>query len=328
MSPPRPVSSAPGGWAGAVPLLQPLALSAATRRAVAGHDGLLTRTRAAAAAASGLQSPELARVQRVRPRTLLAIAALTGAFYYLLPKLAQVGSSWHALQSAHWIWLLLVIAFSALTYLASAISMLGSVTVRLPFWPTVLTQGASSFINRVSPANVGGMALNVRYLQKTGVEPSEGVAAVGVNALAGAIVHVILLVIFLRAGPCWCWPGVQAAVGQQAAADLGDPGRRGRPDPGHAPGPEVRGEKAAAVAAVIPGQPVAGGAEPAQAGVAAGGRSSTLAHVGGLVASVAAFGASASIAQVGAVYLIASFIAAAFRPRVAWAPSRPRPSRA
>src|SRR6185295_6201967 len=147
-----------------------LARSAATRRAVAGHDGLLTRTRAAAAAASGLQSPELARVQRVRPRTLLAIAALTGAFYYLLPKLAQVGSSWHALQSAHWIWLPVVIAFSALTYLASAISLLGSVTVRLPFWPTVLTQGASSFINRVSPANVGGMALNVRYLQKTGVE--------------------------------------------------------------------------------------------------------------------------------------------------------------
>src|SRR5205814_8955196 len=112
-------------------------------------------------------------------------------------KLAQVGSSWHALQSAHWIWLPVVIAFSALTYLASAISLLGSVTVRLPFWLTVLTQGASSFINRVSPANVGGMALNLRYLQHTGVEPSVGVASVGVNALAGAIVHAILLVIFL-----------------------------------------------------------------------------------------------------------------------------------
>src|SRR5690349_6249551 len=140
----------------AVPLLQPLALSAATRRAVAGHDGLLARTRAVAAAASGQEPPELARVQRVRPRTLLAIAALTGAFYYLLPKLAQVGSSWHALQSAHWIWLPVVIAFSALTYLASAVSLQGGVTVRLPFWPTVLTQGASSFINRVSPANAAG----------------------------------------------------------------------------------------------------------------------------------------------------------------------------
>ena len=37
----------------------------------------------------------------------------------------------------------------------------------------------------------------------------------------------------------------------------------------------------------------------------------TLAYIGGLVASVAAFGASAGIAQVGAIYLIASLIAAA-----------------
>ena len=88
-----------------MPLLQPLALSAATRKAVAGQDGLLTRTRTAAAAASGQEPQELVRVQRVRPRTLLTIAALAGAFYFLLPQLADVGSSWHALQSANWIWL-------------------------------------------------------------------------------------------------------------------------------------------------------------------------------------------------------------------------------
>ena len=170
----------------AVPLLQPLALSAATRRAVARQDGLLTRTRAAAAAASGQPAPDLARVQRVRPKTLLAIAAATAAFYFVLPQLANVGSDWRAFQSADWIWLPVVIAFSALTYLASAIALLGSVSVRLPFWPTTLAQGASSFVNRVSPSNVGGMALNVRFLQKAGVEPSAGVTAVGVNALAGA----------------------------------------------------------------------------------------------------------------------------------------------
>jgi len=296
----------------AVPLLQPLALSAATRRAVAGHDGLLTRTRTAAAAASGLQSPELARVQRVRPRTLLAIAALTGAFYYLLPKLAQVGSSWHALQSAHWIWLPVVIAFSALTYLASAISMLGSVTVRLPFWPTVLTQGASSFINRVSPANVGGMALNVRYLQKTGVEPSEGVAAVGVNALAGAIVHVILLVIFLSwagrgAGQAFKLPSgsklllilaiLAAVVGLILVT------RQGRKFAVRKLLPSLRSSLASLWRVAR---------SPVRLALLFGGSALvTLAYVGGLVASVAAFGVSASIAQVGAVYLIASFIAAA-----------------
>ena len=51
------------------------------------------QTRAAAAAASGREDTELARIQRVRPRTLLAIAAAAGAYYYLLPQLAKVGSS-------------------------------------------------------------------------------------------------------------------------------------------------------------------------------------------------------------------------------------------
>ena len=86
----------------------------------------------------------------------MTIAALAGAFYFLLPQLAQVGSSWHAIQSAHWVWLPVVIAMSALTYLAGAVSLLGGVPGRVPFWPTVLAQVASSFINRVSPANVGG----------------------------------------------------------------------------------------------------------------------------------------------------------------------------
>jgi glycosyltransferase 2 family protein len=82
------------GVAPAVPLLQPLALSAGTRRAIKRHDGLLTRTRtrSAAAAASGLDTPELVRVQRVRPRNLLTIAALVGVYYILLPQLAKVAT--------------------------------------------------------------------------------------------------------------------------------------------------------------------------------------------------------------------------------------------
>src|SRR5262249_11808041 len=62
--------------AAAGPLLQPWPFPAGTRRAIAHHDGLLAQTRAAAvAAAGGREDQELARIQRVRPRTLLAIAA-------------------------------------------------------------------------------------------------------------------------------------------------------------------------------------------------------------------------------------------------------------
>jgi undecaprenyl-diphosphatase len=254
-------------------------------------------------------------VRRVRPRTLLAIAALTGAFYYLLPKLAQVGSSWHALQSAHWIWLPVVIAFSALTYLASAISLLGSVPMRLPFWPTVLTQGASSFINRVSPANVGGMALNVRYLQKTGVESSAGVAAVGVNALAGAIVHAILLVIFFS----WAGRGLGRAFKLPSSSKLlvilavvaAVVGlimitRQGRRFAARKLLPSLKSSLASLGRVAR---------SPARLALLFGGSALvTLAYIAGLVASVEAFGVSASMAQIGAVYLVSSLIAAASPP--------------
>jgi hypothetical protein len=186
-----------GGVATAVPLLQPLALSAGTRRAIKGQDELLKRTRVAAIAASGDDADQdLARLQRVRPRTLLVIAALAGAFYFLLPQIAQVSGSWHALQHAEWAWLPVVIGLSALTYVASAAALIGSVPGHVPFGPAVLTQGASSFINRVSPANVGGMALNVRFLQKSGTSTPASVAAVGVNSLAGAVMHLVLIVVF------------------------------------------------------------------------------------------------------------------------------------
>jgi glycosyltransferase 2 family protein len=303
------------GVAPAVPLLQPLALSAATRRAVARQDGLLARTRSAAAAASGLGTPELVRVQRVRPRTLLTIAALAGAYYVLLPELAKVGSPWRALESAQWAWVLVAIAFSALTYLASAVGLLGGVSVRVPFWPTVLTQGASSFVNRVSPSNVGGMALNVRFLQRVGVEPSAGVAAVGVNSLAGALVHGVLLVIFFAwagrggAGKVFKLPSSSTllAVLAVAAAVIGIviATRQGRRFAARKILPPLRSSLASL-------RKVA--RSPARLTMVFGGSALvTLAYVGALVASVEAFGGGASIAKIGAVYM-ASAAVAAFTP--------------
>src|SRR5215469_8059033 len=301
------------GVKGAVPLLQPLALSAGTRRVVKQQDGLLTRTRSTAAAASGLESPELVRVQRVRPRHLLAIAALVGAYYILLPQLAKVGNPLPALESAQWAWVLVAIGFSALTYLASAIGLLGGVSVGVPFWPTVLTQGASSYVNRVSPSNVGGMALNVRFLQKAGVEPTAGVAAVGVNSLAGALVHLVLLVIFFawagqsgaskafKLPPSSTLLAVLAAVGAVIGIVIAT--RQGRNFAARKVLPPLRSSLASLGRVAR---------SPVRLTLLFGGSALvTLANVAGLVASVQAFGGGASIAKIGAVYMAASVVAAA-----------------
>ena len=111
------------------------------------------------------------------------IAVLVGAFYLLLPQLANVGDSFTALRHANFGWIAICIAMSLLTYIASAVGQAGGVPNRLPVIPNVEAQAASSFVNRVTPANVGGMALNVRFMQKVGVDPPVAVTGIGLNVL-------------------------------------------------------------------------------------------------------------------------------------------------
>jgi uncharacterized membrane protein YbhN (UPF0104 family) len=298
--------------AAAAPLLQPMALSAATRRAIARQKGLLDRTRNTAAAQGSQADIELAKVQRVKLRTLLSIAAASAAFYILLPQLAQAAGSWGAVLHADWAWLAAVIAASALTYVASAVALAGCVAIRLRFWPALATQGASSFINRISPANVGGMALNVRFLQKSGVEPTAGATAVGVNAFVGAVVHLALIVIFFtiagrRLTNAFALPAgsklllILAAVAAVIGLALATrPGRR----------LAARKLLPALQSSVANLGQIA--RRPLKLLMAFGGSALiTLAYIAGLAASTRAFGANDSVAAIGAVYLGAAAIATA-----------------
>ena len=298
--------------AAAVPLLQPLALSSATRRAIRVEPDLLGRTRAAAAAASSAPATELPHLQRVRLKTLLMITAAAGAFYFVLPQLAQVGGSWREFLSADWAWVPLLIVLSAASYLASAVSVLGSVPQRLPLLPTLLSQLASSFANRVSPANIGGMALNVRFLQKSGMEAGPSVAAVGLNSLAGGIVHVGLLVVFFA----WAGSSLAGAFHLPSASKV-------------LLGLAVLAAIVGLLVATRWGRrrvltPVVGAVRsgarslrqvarsPWKVALLVGGSAGvTLAYIGALAVAVHTFGGTASLAEIGAVYLAGSVIAAA-----------------
>jgi undecaprenyl-diphosphatase len=302
----------PEGIAPAVRLLQPLALSVATRRAVKGHEDLLGRTRAAAAASSGEPLDDLARVERVRPRTLLMIAVLTGAFYFLLPQLAQVNGAWRAFKTANFGWVPLMLAMSALTYVGAAIGIMGAVPQRLAFGPAVLAQTASSFVNRVTPASIGGMVLNTRFLVKSGVDPATAVAGVGLNSVAGGIVHVVPLVVF------FVWSG--SALGRAFKVPSGSKaliavalllallgatlltrwGRR------KVLGPVVRAVRSSATNLRKVSK------SPVKLTMLFGGSVLvTFAYICAFGGSVAAFGGSLSVPKIGAVFLGASAVAAA-----------------
>lgn len=100
-----------------------------------------------------------------------------------------------ALGSASWGWLVAGLVASAATYVAAAIAQLGAVGVPLALGRTAAVQLASSFTNRLTPGNLGGMGVNVRFLERSGLDRPDAIGAVAINSVAGAIVHVLGLVV-------------------------------------------------------------------------------------------------------------------------------------
>jgi len=87
----------------------------------------------------------------------------------------------------------------------------GFVPEKLAHLRTFAAQLAAAFATLVSPPTVGAVAVNVRYLQKSGLHPALAAASVGVSQVFAFVVHIGLL--FLTA----------VAAGQQADIHFAPP---------------------------------------------------------------------------------------------------------
>ncbi|MGW5070773.1 lysylphosphatidylglycerol synthase transmembrane domain-containing protein, partial [Streptomyces cyaneofuscatus] len=142
------------------------------------------------------QAPvEPVRLERIKPRTLFSFIAGAIAAYFLISQVTQADFG-VLVEQAEWGWVAAALGFSALSYVAAAMSLLGFVPERVPFLKTVQAQVAGSFVKIVAPAAVGGVALNTRFLQRAGVRPGLAVASVGASQLFGLGCHILLLALF------------------------------------------------------------------------------------------------------------------------------------
>ncbi|EHN75978.1 membrane protein [Streptomyces sp. NRRL WC-3753] len=142
------------------------------------------------------QAPvEPARLERVRPRTLISFIAGAIGAYFLLTQLTHIEFG-PLISNAQWGWVAAAVLFSAASYVAAAMALLGFVPERVPFLRTVAAQVAGSFVKIVAPAAVGGVALNTRFLQRAGVRPGLAVASVGASQLFGLGCHILMLLSF------------------------------------------------------------------------------------------------------------------------------------
>jgi len=179
----------------ALPVVQSVAMGASTRTALREHKGLLrgVRERVLELAPEGEPSAPV-ELRRLTPRTLVTVVGGGIAAYLLLTQLAQVNLG-QVLGSAQWGWALGVLGFTTLTIAGASLVITGAVTARLSFVRTYLTQLAVAFSGLVAPSAIGNIALNMRYLQKAGVDPAVAAGSVGLAQLAQFSSYFVLLLL-------------------------------------------------------------------------------------------------------------------------------------
>ncbi|WP_040492299.1 lysylphosphatidylglycerol synthase transmembrane domain-containing protein [Ilumatobacter nonamiensis] len=296
----------------ALPRLQAKALSGATQTALKQHPGLLEDLQRQVIDRCGVEQVEFVALERANRKTILMVVVLALATYFLFPQLADLPGIVDQVEDANWGWTPLIILASAFTYVGAAMGIAGSIPDRLPGGPLFMASVASSFASKLAPAGLGGMALNVRFLQKQGVDRAVAVSGVGLNTVGGIVGHVTLIGVFLVwAGrdafgsfslpdPKWFVVGL-AIIAAMFLIGIAIPGTR-----------RMMSEKLLPVLA----RAFDGVGEvlrrPSKTILLLGGSTLlTLAYLTTLYLSIAAFGGGLPFATVGAVYLVGSAVAQA-----------------
>lgn len=180
--------------AAVLPLLQPPGLPHRLRSEVRRTDReLLSRLRRHLTTIAPEAPAEPARLERMRPRTIVSVVVATAVGLVLVYQLAGVDLA--TIGDADPGWALLAFAMATLCMLAAAMVLVGFVPSPLPWWRTVMVQYAASFVRIAAPAGLGSIAINSRFVIKTGVPTSLALSAVGLTQLVGFLIHVPLLLV-------------------------------------------------------------------------------------------------------------------------------------
>jgi uncharacterized membrane protein YbhN (UPF0104 family) len=241
-------------------------------------------------------------------RLVLGVVTVVGVV--LLARRLGAADLGTRLQSARLGWVAVAAGLSVLPVLGSTLTLVALTPGRLPFGRTASVQLATSFVNLVTPASAGGLALNVRYLNRRRVPTASAVAVVGIVQVTAVLVTAVLVLGLLPiAGRDVNLPGmprrvlivVAVLVGLVGAvlrcwAPAGAWAARNVLAPVRKTWPSLRATLA---------DPVRGAA------VVAGHLTVTLGFAGTLAACVAAFGGSGSLLLVTLVVVGSSAVAGA-----------------
>ncbi len=285
------------------PLLQSPVLPATTRKTVGDLKGLLGSLREHLVGLVPEADVEPLQLSRFSVKSVITATVLVVAVWTVLTTMnfAEISA---AMSGASPWWVLAAFGIQLLSYWGGAVTLAAYSPERIGVWPATEVHLASSVVDLVAPAAIGGATVNLRFLNRRGVSTPLGVATVALVQISQVVTTVLLLVVvalgtgfalpsarpsrglvlgvlaaLLAVAAAWCVPAVRRWVG----AKVGPAVEQARPR----------------VTWLL--------ANPKRLAIGmAGNLIMTLSYVGAMAASVAAFGVSLPLATLAITYLLSN----------------------
>jgi uncharacterized membrane protein YbhN (UPF0104 family)/tRNA A-37 threonylcarbamoyl transferase component Bud32 len=203
-----------------------------------GRPDLLRDVRTTVATATGTPPAKLEPLSRFTWKRTLALLSAFVVIYILIPQLSNAGAAIDALKHADWWWVLAASPAVFVVLVFATLLQIGAIPADLPFRPTYIVEFGGSFLNKVTPNGVGGMALSFRYLQKAGVSSGAATGSVGLQQVTSIAANLVLLAAFFAsagrkspihfslAGHEWVFIVVAVVLAGLGLLALTPPGRR------------------------------------------------------------------------------------------------------
>jgi uncharacterized membrane protein YbhN (UPF0104 family) len=119
---------------------------------------------------------------------------LVFAAYALIALLGDVDLETfaEAVRDANWWWLGFAVVLAQLPRIPSAVSTMGAINRPLPLGPLTALQFAICYINLAIPSTAARVAVNIRFFQRFGVDPTTAVSAGAIDGVSGFVVQILL----------------------------------------------------------------------------------------------------------------------------------------
>ena len=171
------------------------ALTPVSRRALKANKDLLDQLTTAVAVRTDGELVRPVELRRVKPLNIVMLGALVFAVWVILGQIGSVSELIDTLKTADWPWLVVGFVLAQSTAVAFALATIGSVSQPIPLIPATALQMAISFTNMVAPSSAASTIMNIRFLQKQGVEIGAATSSGVLVGLSGTITQFSLFVI-------------------------------------------------------------------------------------------------------------------------------------